>query len=107
VFPVFAVIWVLLGIGNAVFMLRGRNPRLKRTLFRWFNVVGCALFSVFVLVLTRRPIILLLVLPALGVISFINIRTTKFCGSCGATLYDLIWFRRTKFCTRCGASLTS
>lgn len=52
-----------------------------------------------------EPVILLIVVPAVAFISFLNIRMTKFCDSCGATLYNTAWFRPMRFCSSCGASM--
>lgn len=49
--------------------------------------------------------ILIVVVPAVVLISYLNIRFTKFCDKCGATLYSHNWFVPMTFCSKCGAEL--
>jgi hypothetical protein len=69
------------------------------------------LFSTTLVVLESRSLsalgVLIILVPAVGVISFLIIRFTKFCSKCGATVYDFNWFSPTRFCSKCGAELTS
>ncbi len=68
-------------------------------------MVTGAVFTLFVLLLTDEPWILFFVVPAAALIGFLNIRLTKFCDSCGATLVNPAWFRRMRFCPSCGAPM--
>jgi hypothetical protein len=49
--------------------------------------------------------ILAITVPAVTVISYMNIKLTKFCDKCGATLINSNWFSSMKFCSKCGAEL--
>lgn len=104
-FWVFMVVWTVLGAISWWFFARNRDPKLKRRVMRWGMVGAGFLFTIFVLVMSGEPWILLFVVPAVALISYLNIRFTKFCPSCGATLYNYNWFVRMKYCSRCGASL--
>jgi hypothetical protein len=49
--------------------------------------------------------ILFLVVPAVVLISYLNIKVTKFCDNCGARLYNHTWFAPMRSCSKCGAEL--
>jgi hypothetical protein len=43
--------------------------------------------------------------PAVALITFLNLRSVKFCNTCGKTLINQIPFTAPKFCSKCGAKL--
>jgi hypothetical protein len=49
---------------------------------------------------------LVLAVPAVAIISYMNIRMTRFCESCGRTLHRQPLFSKPRFCSHCGAALT-
>lgn len=104
-FWIFMVLWVCLGGAGWWFFSRSSDVALKRRVMRWGAVGTGLLFIGFVLAITREPWMLLFLVPAVALISFLNIKLTKFCSSCGATLYNYNWFVRMRYCSRCGASL--
>ena len=104
-FWVFFAVWIVLGIGSAWFFLGSRHAKLKKRVFPWFVAGGGALFALFVLLLSGQPDMLLIVVPAVVLISYQNIRMTKFCESCGATIINHSWFTKMRYCSRCGAAL--
>ena len=84
----------------------------KRKWFPRFVVLGAVLFAFFattLIVLQRRSFsalgILVLVVPMVSLIAYLNIKFTKFCSKCGATIIDNNWFSPLKFCSKCGARL--
>ena len=106
-FIVFMVVWVLLGLGSFLFFHFNRNAALKRQVWPAFIIAVGLIFGGFVYFSTGRqqPRVLYLMVPALLLISFLNIRQTRFCDSCGKTLYRQPIFSRTQFCPHCGAEL--
>ena len=105
VVPVFMAVWIALGIGSACFFLGSRNARLKREVFPWFVIFVGVLFASFVVIAVGDLTVLAFVGPAVALISFLNIRGTRFCDACGATLFNHAWFNRMNFCSKCGAKL--
>lgn len=98
--PVFVVVWVALGLASFLFFQFNRNTALKRTVFPIFIIVIGIIFGGFVYFIMGRlhPQILYLAIPAIILISFLNIRTTRFCDSCGRTLFrQPIFFSDTVF----------
>jgi hypothetical protein len=104
-FWVFMAVWVALGAIGWWFFARNRDPKLKRRVLRWGMIGVGLLFTVFTVLMSGEAWVLLFVVPAVALISYLNIRLTKFCPSCGAMLYNYNWFSRMNYCSRCGASL--
>jgi hypothetical protein len=106
-FVVFMVVWGLLGLGSFLFFHFNRSAALKRQIWPVFNVVIGLIFGGFVYFIMGRaqPQVLFLMIPAVILVSFLNIRTTRFCDSCGKTLYRQPIFARRRFCPHCGSEL--
>src|SRR5687767_6638119 len=103
----FMVVWCLLGVGSFLFFHFNRNAALKRRVFPAFVVAVGLIFGGFVYFSagSQQPQVLYMLVPALLLISFLNIRQTRFCDSCGKTLYRQPIFSRPRFCPHCGAEL--
>ncbi len=106
VFPIFFGVWILLGIFSAAFFFFNNDAALKRKVYPPFVVGVGILFLVFGALtgFAKHPFIYVLV-PMVGLITFLNLRSTKFCDSCGKTLFNQSPFAPAKFCSRCGANL--
>jgi len=104
-FWVFVAVWAALGVTGWWFFSRSRDLDLKRRVLRWGAIAVGVLFTGFVLVMTGEPWVLWIVAPTVALISFLSIRFTKFCPSCGATLYNYNWFVAMRYCSRCGTRL--
>lgn len=103
----FIFIWILLGIGSFLFFHFHRNTALKRRVFPVFVIATAVVFGGFIYFAMGRqqPQVLLVAVPALVLISFLNIRQIRFCDSCGKTLYRQPVFSRPQFCPHCGGKL--
>ena len=103
IFPVFFVIWGLLGIGGAVFFYGGENAGLRRKLYPIYIVLISVVFIGFTLYVQGRvPLFLAVIVPA---IAFLNLRITRFCNSCGRMVVSRNLFVAPKYCQSCGARL--
>jgi hypothetical protein len=47
----------------------------------------------------------LLFVPFIGLITWLNIRMTRFCDGCGKILINQQWWTRMNFCPYCGRKL--
>jgi hypothetical protein len=97
-------VWMLLAAANAIFYWKG-SLAAKR---RWHPRIAIAagvLFAGFVALVFPEPRMLVLFLPAIALICFLNLKLIKFCGSCGATIMSNMALRPARFCQRCGAPL--
>ena len=106
-FIAFMIVWGILGVSSFLFFHFNRNSALKRRIWPAFIIAIGLIFGGFVYFIMGRqqPQVLYLMVPAVILISFLNIRTTRFCDSCGKTLYRQPIFSRIQFCPHCGAEL--
>jgi NhaP-type Na+/H+ or K+/H+ antiporter len=107
----FFATWIILA-AVGFFASRRMNAETKRRwMHRWIILIGLlfVLFATTLNVLSTRRWsslgILFVIVPAVGLISYLNIKLTKFCDNCDATLYAQIGFKPMRFFSRCGAAL--
>ena len=107
-FPVFMVSWIALGIGYWLWIYTRPSADQKRLWHRCVAIGATVIFGAFItftLLLWRQPFALLIFIPALVVITWLNLRFTDFCESCNRMVYNQFWWRRVRFCPHCGVSL--
>ncbi len=104
--------WIVLGLGGIFAFQISKNVRFKKKWFPRFVVLVAILFLFFstaIMALSSGSLkflpFLALVIPFLVLITYLNIKFTKFCDCCGATVHDSNWFSRMRFCPKCGAEL--
>jgi hypothetical protein len=105
VFPVFIGVWAVLGIFSAGFFLLNNNATLKRKVWPPFVIGVGVLFLGFVALMGFPLEMLFIMAPAVVLITFLNLRSVKFCNACGKTLMSQNPLTPPKYCSRCGASL--
>jgi hypothetical protein len=107
----FLATWVILAIAGFLASKRMNAVAKRRWWPRWIVLVGVlfVFFSTTLTVLQSRSWsslgILLIVVPAVILICYLNIKFIKFCDKCSATLYNQNWFTPMRFCSNCGAKL--
>lgn len=104
-FPWFAGVWIGLGILSFWFFQFSKNVKLKKRFLPIFIVGTGVLFTGFVLFMSGKPEIMLIVIPAVAIISFLNLRMIRVCESCGRTIYNTMVFFKMEYCSKCGAKL--
>jgi hypothetical protein len=102
----FIVVWVTLGISGFFFFTRSRDVDLKRRLYPVYVIAAAVLFGAFILFTAKHWTVPLAMIPLLVVIVMINLRSVRFCGSCGRMTRSSWPIRRPTYCDACGASLT-
>ena len=105
IFLIFFGTWVVLGLVSFLIFFVGKNAELKRKLWPPFVIGAGALFIFFVYMMSFGGEILLIMIPAVIVITFLNLRATKFCDSCGKTIINQNFFVKPEFCSKCGSKL--
>ena len=107
-FVVFVLVWSLLGLTSFLFFHFNRHTALKRRILPTFVIGVGALFLgvVYYFIGSQHPLVFVFAVPAVAAISFMNIRMTRFCESCGRTLHRQPLFWKPSFCSHCGAELT-
>ena len=104
VIPVFLVVWVALAAGGFMFFAFNKDVARKRLYFPRYVIGAGVLFGLIIAFMAPLPATLLF-LPFIALISWLNIRMTRFCGGCGRLLINQQWWVRMKFCPYCGEKL--
>ena len=100
---IFAAFWIALGIASSAFFYLSKNASLKRQIYPPF-IVGCGLlFALSAWLLT--PNVPWFILVMIIVITFLNLRSVKFCDACGKTIHSSNPFSQVKLCPKCGAPI--
>lgn len=102
VFLKFAVVWLALGIGSTLYIRSRPTTAEKRRAHRIVAVGAGVAFGAFVTWFS--PASAVLMLPALVLITVLNLCNTRFCDRCGKMVH-VRPFERMDFCPRCGAPL--
>ena len=105
IFPIFMGTWVVLGIISFFVFFISKNAAQKRKLFRPFAIGVGVLFCVFVFLMDAHVQVFLFMVPAVTLITVINLRVTKFCDSCGRTIINNPPWSSPKYCSHCGSEL--
>jgi hypothetical protein len=111
---IFMTTWFVLMIGGFVLFYLGGNAEFKRKWFPRYVILGGILFLGFTTAMMARMMnvaeligMWLFMVPTICLISWLNIRMTKFCDGCGKTISNQNWFSRIRFCPNCGSGLES
>jgi hypothetical protein len=107
-FPAFMISWIALGIASWIWIWTRRSAEEKRVWHRRIGIAAGVIFGAFItftLLAWHQPFGLLIFLPALVLIIWLNLRFTTFCRHCNRMVYNYFWWRRTRFCPYCGTEL--
>ena len=107
-FPVFMVTWIGLGIASWVWIRSRPSVDEKRLWYRRVTIAAGVIFGAFItftLAQWHQPFALLILLPAIVPITFLNLRITFFCNACGKMTRSHNSFSATYYCPRCGHQL--
>jgi hypothetical protein len=102
VFPIFMGVWVTLLVGVALFYWKGSLATKRR--FHPFVVAGAALIFLGFITLIMPASTFVVIVPVVALMSFLNYKITKFCGSCGATTVRVPGTKPAP-CRKCGAAI--
>jgi hypothetical protein len=104
----FWVFWMLLGLSGFLFFQFNKNTALKKKLFPVLTIVTGVIFGAYVLFVTGFEFhwFQLIFFGMIALITFLNIRNTTFCDTCGKMIYNNTLFSKQEFCSKCGANLS-
>ena len=112
VFACFIGTWIILGIVGVFLFYLSKNVAFKRKWFPRYVILVGILFVSFVTAITALSSsshevwrMLAFMLPVIMLITYMNVKLTKFCDKCGSTLFPQNWFAPLRFCPKCGAEL--
>ncbi len=101
----FIILWIALGVTGFLLFFVSKNVELKKRYYRWYAIGAGTLFAFFI-IMAGMPIMgLLIFLPFVALITYLNLRGIKFCSSCGRTIMNQAWFSKVNYCSSCGAKL--
>jgi hypothetical protein len=104
-FSLFIGTWIVLGVVSAAFFFLNNNAELKRKVWVPYLIVVDVLFIGFILLMGFPVEVLYILGPAIIIITILNMKMVKFCGSCGKTLMSQNFISPPKYCSKCGAEL--
>jgi hypothetical protein len=100
IFVVVFIVYMLIGV--AIFSLN-KNVDLKKRFFPFSVIIGCLIFgSLMFIQFYPRIFPILIFLPGLALIAYLNIKFTKFCDHCGKFRYNRTFWEKMNFCPVCG-----
>lgn len=105
IFPIFFVFWIALAVAGFFLFYANKNVRFKKKYFPWYVIFSSILFLSFTVKMGTPLETLFFIVPVLALITFLNIRATKFCDHCGRTIINQMWFTKAEYCAKCGARL--
>ena len=98
----FFATWIVLMIVGFVAFVFYKNAAFKRKWYPWFCLIPTILMPVFMYLLNAPKFFFIIMIPALVVIYFMNVRFTVFCDNCGRTINSAGFFTRIRYCPTCG-----
>ena len=105
IFVIFMGLFVILGIAGNILFFTGKNVAFKKKYFSWYVIAAGVLFGLSIIATGMEFIGLMIFIPAIALITFMNLRAIKFCDSCGKTIVSSAWLSKVNFCSNCGAKL--
>jgi hypothetical protein len=102
IFPFF---WVILGILGFFLFYVNNNAEFKKKYFPWYVIMAGVIFGICLIFAGMPPFALIIFIPAIALITFLNLHFIKFCSSCGKTISTNTWPSKVKYCSNCGAKL--
>jgi hypothetical protein len=109
--PLIVMLFFVVWISSAMYQYLFFNKQtvvFKRKYFPRIVVIGSFVFIVFLLALFQWHLQMLVVfIPAVGLIAYGNIKITKFCDKCGKQVQNANWGSKMDYCPKCGAKLGS
>ena len=106
VMVVFFATWGVLGLASWIFFVRYKNIQVKRKILPPYLILIGLLFLFFVYLLQMPSQVYWVVVPGIGLITYFNIITIKFCDNCGASI-NKFPLSKIRYCAKCGAEITS
>jgi hypothetical protein len=104
-FPWFLILWFAFGAGSWLWIATRPTAENKRLWHRRICITAGILFGAFItftLVSWGQLFALLIFLPGIVKITYLNLKFTFFCDSCRKTSFSQAWFSSGYYCPNCG-----
>ncbi len=105
IFVILMGLFVAFGLAGSIVFLVSKNAAFKKKYFPWYVISIGVIFGLSIIVTGMDFVGLIVFLPAIALITFMNLRMTKFCDSCGKTIINRALFSKVNYCSNCGAKL--
>jgi hypothetical protein len=102
--PVALTLWVVLAIASTAFFHLIRDAKLKQAVFPFAAIGAGLLFLGFLFFIAPLGVVAAAV-PFVVLVTWIRLRSIRFCMSCGKTSLGQNVIFPSKFCPSCGAQL--
>lgn len=96
--------WAVLGAANLYLLYGTKDVKRKRKLFPLSVTLAGGLMLVFIMLFGFPLQVILVAVPSIILISFLNLKFIKFCDSCGSTVKGS-FLNPSEHCHKCGAML--
>jgi hypothetical protein len=103
--PWFIGVWIAFGIVGLWVTYLDKNVIRKKRLLPVFIVGAGVVFVLFTLLMKGDFRAMVFVIPAVALITFLNLRQFKVCPTCGRTIHSGMWFAKARYCPKCGGRL--
>lgn len=100
-----SIAFVLVGVAMMLVLKFSDDVPFKRRVLLWSLTLMAPLGVGFFWAANAPLVMILLMIPGMAFIIFMNLRMIRFCDSCGRTLTNYNPIFRHKFCHNCGARL--
>lgn len=107
-FFIFFFGWGLINLTGFLFFKFYKNIYVKKIVFPIFVIFTGIVFAYFTWSLMgyrSDPFLLFVFFPMIALISFLNIKNTRFCLNCGNIAYSQNWLKRITECPKCNKPL--
>ena len=102
IIKIFFATWVVLALAMLLVHLRA-STRVKVKTYRYGPIVIGLLFLSFICLIDRKDFYF--AIPAVALITWLNIKTIKFCPACGRMNRSPTMFPVPRHCVHCGAEI--
>jgi hypothetical protein len=106
--PFFMVFWVGWNLGVWLWVRSRPTVEQKRLWHRRLTLASGGMFGLFLLLVfigSGQFLPVLVFVPFLGLITWLNLRFTFYCDGCGKRSFSQQWFSSTYHCSHCGHKL--
>jgi hypothetical protein len=97
--------WVALGIGGLWFTYLDKNIARKKRLLPVFTIGTGIIFLLFTFLMIPSVSVMAFAVPAVALVTWLNLRIMRVCSACGRTIQSGMWFTKAEYCPKCGARL--
>lgn len=97
----FALVWLGLSAGSIMLFQRGSDVERKRKLWPVYTVFSNVVIAAFIIYMQLPMLMMIGLLAFMVPLTWLTIRATKFCGSCGLASRSPFFMKPPEKCSHC------